>query len=122
MGLVKLEGMEFFAYHGFYDEEQTIGNKYNVDLSIHVDLEKPAESDKLSETINYEILYRVVRSEMEKPSRLLEHIAARICNSIFDEFESVEEISINISKFNPPLGGICRCATIVYEQNRANRH
>ena len=120
MGLVKLEGMEFFAYHGFYDEEQKIGNKYNVDLSIQLDLLRPAQSDKLGDTINYEELYKVVRDEMRIPSRLLEHIAYRVCDRILEVFPPIREIEISISKFNPPLGGICKSATIVFKTSRAS--
>ncbi|MDX5443432.1 MAG: dihydroneopterin aldolase, partial [Hymenobacteraceae bacterium] len=47
MGQIALEGMEFFAFHGFYDEEQKIGNKYGVDLYIKTDLHAAAESDDL---------------------------------------------------------------------------
>lgn len=118
MGLVKLEGMEFFAYHGYYDEEQKIGNKYNVDLSIHLDLLRPAQSDKLGDTINYEELYKVIRDEMKVPSRLLEHIAYRVCDKILEVFPLIKEIEISISKFNPPLGGICKSATIVFNTKR----
>ncbi|MGB0521756.1 MAG: dihydroneopterin aldolase [Flammeovirgaceae bacterium] len=120
MGLVKLEGMEFFAYHGYYDEEQAMGNKYNVDLSIYLDLNQPAQSDKLSDTINYEELYRMIRLEMEEPARLLEHIAFRISRKLLEAFQLVQEIEISISKFNPPLGGICKSATIVYRKKRAD--
>jgi len=120
LGLVKLEGLEFFAYHGYYDEEQAMGNKYNVDLSIYLDLHGPAESDKLSDTINYEELYKLVKGEMETPSRLLEHIAFRISNKILEVFKPVHEIEVSISKFNPPLGGICKSATIVFRKSRVN--
>ena len=118
MGIVKLEGLEFFAYHGYYDEEQAMGNKYNVDISISLDLERPANSDKLSDTINYEELYRLVKSEMEKPTRLLEHIAFRISNTLLEVFSVIDEVEVSLSKFNPPLGGICRSATIVYNRKR----
>lgn len=118
MGIVKLEGMEFFAYHGYYDEEQAMGNKYNVDLSIQVDLEAPAKTDRLSDTINYEELYRLVKVEMEEPARLLEHVAKRISEKLLATFTPIERIKISLSKFNPPLGGICRSATIVYEKGR----
>lgn len=118
MDLVKLEGLEFFAYHGYYDEEQAMGNKYNVDLSIYLDLHQPAQTDKLSDTINYEELYRLVKLEMEEPARLLEHIAFRISNKLLEVFQLIQEIEISISKYNPPLGGICRSATIVYRKKR----
>ena len=44
MGQIALEGMEFFAFHGYYDEEQKIGNKYGVDLYIETNLNAAAAS------------------------------------------------------------------------------
>ena len=67
--------MEFFAFHGYYDEEQKIGNKYGVDLYIKTNLLAAGESDKLQQTVNYEVLYRLVAEEMRAPARLLEHVA-----------------------------------------------
>ena len=58
MGQIALEGMEFFAFHGFYDEEQKIGNKYGVDLYLTTDLKRAATSDDLHETVNYEYFMR----------------------------------------------------------------
>ena len=57
MGRITLEGLEFFAFHGYYDEEQKIGNKYGVDITVETTLEKAQTDDKLSETIDYEELY-----------------------------------------------------------------
>ena len=41
MGQIALEGMEFFAFHGYYDEEQKIGNKYGIDLYIEPTCTRP---------------------------------------------------------------------------------
>ena len=106
MGRITLEGLEFFAFHGYYDEEQKIGNKYGVDITIETTLERAQEDDKLSETVNYEELYRIILEEMNKPSRLLEKIGGRIIQAVFDHFPSVSFVEIQISKFNPPIGGI----------------
>ena len=118
MGQIALEGMEFFAYHGHYDEEQKIGNKYGVDVYIQTDLHAAAGSDNLEKTVNYEVLYRIVREEMKEPSRLLEHIAHRVIGHIFQEFGYVQAVKVNISKFNPPLGGICHRAMVTLEEKR----
>ncbi len=112
MGRITLEGLEFFAFHGYYDEEQKIGNKYGVDITVETALEKAQEDDKLSETINYEELYRIIRDEMNKPSRLLENIGGRIMKAVFANFALVTYIEIQISKFNPPIGGICKRAVV----------
>jgi dihydroneopterin aldolase len=116
MGIVKLEGMEFYAYHGYYDEEQKMGNKYNVDLSVTVDFSDAAATDKLAHTVNYEQVYRLVKEEMGKPSRLLEHVAQRIAARVRAAYPGIHRIEVSLSKFNPPIDGICRAATIVHVQ------
>lgn len=118
MGRVALEGLEFFAYHGFHDEEQKMGNKYAVDISVTTNFNEAAEKDILSETVNYAELYKLVRSEMHKPSRLLENIGKRIIKHVFADFKHVTSIEISISKFNPPIGGVCERAKVTLTESR----
>lgn len=118
MGKVSLQGLEFFAYHGFHDEEQKIGNKYAVDISVDTNFELAAEKDRLSQTVNYEELYKIVRKEMGVPSRLLEHIGNRIIHHVFNDFPTVEAVEISISKFNPPIGGVCERAKVTLTEKR----
>jgi len=120
MGSVALEGLEFFAYHGFYDEEQKVGNKYAVDLIVFTDFDKAADHDRLSETVNYESLYKIVAAEMSIRSRLLENISKRIIRSIFENFPQVDTIDVSISKFNPPIGGVCKSAKVTMQRERAS--
>lgn len=118
MGKITLEGLEFFAFHGYYDEEQKIGNKYGVDISIESSLDKAGTDDKLSETIDYEELYEIIRNEMSIPSRLLENIGGRIMNAVFKKFPLVTFVEIKVSKFNPPIGGICNRAIVTLSSAR----
>ena len=116
---VALEGMEFFAFHGFYDEEQKIGNKYGVDLRVYVDLAAAAATDSLPRTINYEQLYAIVLAEMRLPARLLEHLGQRILDRVLHQFPHVAIVEVSVSKFNPPLGGICERARVTLRRVRA---
>ncbi|KAA9340816.1 dihydroneopterin aldolase [Adhaeribacter soli] len=116
MGQIALEGMEFFAFHGFYDEEQKIGNKYGVDLYIQTNLQSAAASDDLHETVNYETLYKIVHEQMKQPARLLEHIGQRVIAQVIHNFPKVKGVKVNIYKFNPPLGGICHRAMVTLEE------
>ena len=116
MGQIALEGMEFFAFHGYYDEEQKIGNKYGVDLYIETNLTAAAESDQLHETVNYETLYNIVLSQMKEPARLLEHIGHRVIEEVLQHFPKVKKVKVNIYKFNPPLGGICHRTMVTLEE------
>lgn len=119
MGEISLENMEFFAYHGFYDEEQKIGNKYSVDLRVWVDFHRAAVEDQLRYTVNYEKLYRLVAEVMATPTRLLEHIAQRIAGEVLRRFESVEKVEVAVAKHNPPIGGVCAKARVRLQLERS---
>lgn len=102
---IELENMQFYAFHGHYREEQLVGNRFRVDLSLDVDGERAAESDELEDAVNYVEVYECVRREMEIPSRLLEHVANRIGMALKSNFTSVLAIRLKVSKLTPPLGG-----------------
>ncbi len=118
MGEVALEGMEFFAYHGYYEEEQKIGNKYEVNFAITTEFEKAAEQDVLSGTVNYEILYQVIKEQMAIPSKMLEHVGHRIIEETFERFPEIKSAKIEISKFNPPVRGVCERARVTIREER----
>jgi len=105
MGLIQIENMEFYAFHGHYREEQIVGSKFLVDLAIEADMSVPAGSDSLKDAINYQVAYRLVKEEMDKKSNLLEHIAKRILDAVYDQFTGIDKAKVKISKMNPPMGG-----------------
>jgi len=105
MGKISLEGMEFFAYHGCYKEEQIIGTKFIVDLHVSLDTAIAEESDHLKDTLSYVHLYQAVKNEMEQKSHLLEHVAKRIMDSLKSGFPNIRIIELKISKINPSIGG-----------------
>jgi 7,8-dihydroneopterin aldolase/epimerase/oxygenase len=115
LGTISLEGLEFFAYHGFYDEEQKVGNKYSLDITIHTDLISAAQHDRIRETVNYENLYRIAVEVMGERSRLLEHIAWRLIAKVREQYPNVEKVYVSVSKFNPPIGGVCQRSRITLE-------
>lgn len=105
MGLIQIENMEFYAFHGHYSEEQIVGNKFLIDLTLETDLGPAGESDKLEDALDYQIAFRVVKEEMEKKANLLEHIASRILDSIYRELKGIKSVTVRIRKMNPPMGG-----------------
>lgn len=116
MGTIALEGLEFFSYHGFYDEEQKIGNKYSVDIIVTADFSEAAERDRLSSTVNYMDLYQITVAVMQQPARLLEHIAHQIIQNIKAKYTDLAAVEVSVSKFNPPIGGVCHRAKITLKE------
>lgn len=117
-GRIALEGLEFHAFHGVYPHERESGNWFEVDISVETDLAKAAQTDDLTQAVNYESLFRIVKEEMEKPSRLLESVAGKIIDDIFQQLPSVTEVSLKISKINPPIGGKCKRASVEVNRSR----
>ncbi|HRK52517.1 MAG TPA: dihydroneopterin aldolase [Cyclobacteriaceae bacterium] len=117
-GKVVLEGLEFHAYHGIYPEERSSGNKFEVDISVNTSFYESAFHDDLSGTINYEEIYSIVKKQMEVPSKLLEPVAHSIAQKILDSFSSAMRAEVTISKFNPPIGGVCRKARVSVDLKR----
>jgi dihydroneopterin aldolase len=113
MGVIKLTGLEFFAYHGYHAEERTIGNRYKVDIELETNFGQAAIADDLTATVNYEKVFSIATERMKRPARLLEHLAYEINEGLREAFPQVKRIQIEVTKFNPPLGGVCHSASVV---------
>lgn len=105
MGCIEIEGMEFYAYHGHYEEEQIVGNRFLIDLKIETDCRKAAVSDDIEDAVNYQTAYKIIKAEMKKKSNLLENIAGRILDAIYEKLDNLKSVTIKVSKMNPPMGG-----------------
>jgi dihydroneopterin aldolase len=117
-GRISLEGLEFHAFHGVYAHERESGNWFEVDISVVTDIDVPARTDNLSDAVNYETLFRIVKAEMDRPTHLLESVAGKIIQEVFATLRGVQEVHLKISKINPPLGGKCKRASVEIRQIR----
>lgn len=107
MDKIKLKNLRFYGYHGVLEEENKIGQKFIVDLDLLTDLKKPGQSDDVEDTINYALVYDIVRRIVENEQfNLIEKLAQEIVNEIFQSFEKVLEIEIEIKKPEAPVKGI----------------
>jgi dihydroneopterin aldolase len=117
-GKVALEGLEFHAYHGVYPHERSSGNKFEVDITVETVFQSAAFQDDLAGTINYEELYAIVKYEMEKPAKLLERVGHAIAQQTLKKFAEARHVEVRISKFNPPIGGVCKKAVVTVAREK----
>ncbi len=118
MGVIKVENIRVYAYHGCLKEETAIGSDYRIDLEIKANLTKSSLSDDLNDTVDYVLLNAIVKEEMAIASKLLETVAKRILDRIFNEASLVTKASVSVSKLNPPIGGDVEMVTIKLSQRR----
>ncbi|MCM5662095.1 dihydroneopterin aldolase [Galbibacter mesophilus] len=112
MGIIKVTNIQVYAYHGCLVEEGKIGSDYRVDVEVKANLQPSAESDQLKDTVDYVQINRIVKDEMAVRSKLLEHVAKRIIDRILAEIAIANEVTVEVSKINPPIGGNVEQVTI----------
>ncbi len=105
MNIISLEGMEFRAPIGCFEEEKIVLPRFLVDVSIHFDASPSMISDSLHDTINYQTIYADITEIMKSPCNLIEHAANNICKKLLDQHDGIHSIACKIRKMNPALGG-----------------
>lgn len=118
MGIIKVNNIKLYAYHGCLDEEAKIGSEYRVDICVKADLKKSSSTDELVDTVDYVHLNYIVKEEMAIRSKLLEEVAKRILDRILKEISIVKKARVSVAKINPPIGGNVEEVVIILSKKR----
>lgn len=101
---ITLNRLRFHAYHGVEAQERLTGNDYEVSVRIRTDLTQAAQTDALTDTVNYAEAYQLIAAVMGEPCQLLEHVAWRIGERLFRRWPEIAAIDVHLTKLNPPIG------------------
>ncbi|PVX52207.1 dihydroneopterin aldolase [Balneicella halophila] len=104
-GIIRIEDMKFYAYHGCFDKEKVVGTPFAVSVRMEYDASKAMESDDIDDALNYQKAYELIAEEMQETSNLLEHVAQRILNCLYDNFSELCFARVQVKKIAPPMGG-----------------
>ncbi|EAQ43122.1 MULTISPECIES: dihydroneopterin aldolase [unclassified Polaribacter] len=118
MGIIKVNNIKLYAFHGCLDEEAKIGSWYRVDVEVKANLKKSSKTDDLADTVDYVHLNHIVKEEMQIRSKLLEEVAQRILDRFFTEIKMLKKATVAVSKINPPIGGNVEEVVIVLSKKR----
>lgn len=101
---VGIKGAEFFAYHGFYEEERKAGTTFLLDAEVELKT-FDSNDDNILDTVNYEKLFTICKSEMEITQKLLETVVFNIISRFKTELSNVTGGKVKMQKLSPQLGG-----------------
>ena len=118
MGIIQVNNIKLYAYHGCLDEEAKIGSEYRVDVEVKADLKRSSKSDELIDTVDYVHLNHIVKEEMAIRSKLLEEVAQRILDRFFKELRMIRKAKVSVAKINPPIGGNVEEVVIILTKKR----
>jgi dihydroneopterin aldolase len=104
MDKIVMNGMQFYGYHGVFPEENKLGQRYQVDVELHMPLDKAGSSDDLEETVNYAEAYELIKSIVEQQVfKLIEALAENIASQLLQTYTSINEITVRVLKPHPPV-------------------
>jgi 7,8-dihydroneopterin aldolase/epimerase/oxygenase len=99
-----VKGMRFYGYHGVFAEENNLGQQFYVDLELRMDLEKAAQTDDLSYTVNYAEIHAFTKSIVEGPPfKLIEALTGHIASRVLEAYTMVNEVTVRVTKPHPPF-------------------
>ncbi len=112
---IEVNGIKIYAFHGCLPEEAEIGGYYRVDVMLNTDFSGAAESDDLSQTVDYVVVNKIVSEEMQIRSKLIEHVGQRIITRLKNEINNIDFIRIKVVKICPPINGDVESVAIIIE-------
>ncbi|GHB50678.1 dihydroneopterin aldolase [Mongoliitalea lutea] len=115
MGIVRLEGASFYAYHGVFPEENKLGNLFLVDITVNYKFKKAMTEDDLEGTVDYGKLYEITAKRMQTPVKLLEHLAHLIIEDAVAVYPQIQTIAITIKKQQPAVGGLVNFSSVTVQ-------
>jgi len=112
---VQLQNLLFNAFHGIHEEEKILGNQYivNAEVEFH---EVTDVILHVNDTVNYAVVYEIIRKRMSIPTPLLETVAMEIGNEIHHQFSVLKSITISINKMHPPIEGMQGSAIVSWHK------
>jgi len=103
---ITLRNMVFYGYHGAFEAEKELGQRFEVDVELVTGLSVPGQTDDLEQSINYVDVYTLVQDIVQERSyNLLEAIAENIAGEILSAY-SVDQVVVRVRKPNVPIGGV----------------
>lgn len=105
MDKIRISGLEVFANHGVFPEENKLGQKFVVDAILYTDTREAGLSDELTKSIHYGEVSQAITAYMkENTVKLLETVAEGVARHLLLTVPRLNQIDLRISKPWAPVG------------------
>jgi 7,8-dihydroneopterin aldolase/epimerase/oxygenase len=101
---VFVSGLALHAYHGVMQHEAKVGQTFQLDLVLDIDLAEASRSDKLAHTVGYDQVVDVAsRAFCAKRYRLVEAAAGAVAEAVLERFARVSAVRVTVHKPHAPI-------------------
>jgi dihydroneopterin aldolase len=113
-----LYNMVFRGRHGVHPAERELGQRFEIDVELGLDLSRAMASDALADTVDYSRLHAIVREEVEEHHyQLIEALAGAMVQRLLAELP-VTSVLVRVRKPQVPLNGILGFAGVEIQRRR----
>ncbi len=116
-----IHGIRVYGYTGLFPEERALGQWYEVDLTVWMDLSPAGASDRIEDTFNYvNVVQRIQHHIKTKDYALIERLAATIAELVLED-ERLEQVRVRLFKVSPPIPDFGGRVSVELTRKRAKR-
>lgn len=103
MDCIQVRGIRCYGYTGYLPEEQVLGQRFEVDLTLWLDLATAGKTDAIEDTLDYRSAIASIQ-HIVKTSKfaLVEKLAAAIAEAIL-EYDKVQQVKVRLTKPAAPI-------------------
>jgi dihydroneopterin aldolase len=119
MDQILIRNLTLSGKHGHYDRELEKGNRFRFQIALELDASRAAETDDLSETVDYEAVIERVKAIVQGPrTRLVERLAGLIAEDLLTGFPRLEAVTVEAMKLDPPVSASVEATGVLIRRAR----
>jgi dihydroneopterin aldolase len=117
---IRISGIRHYGYTGFFPEEQVLGQWFEVNLTLWLDLATTGANDQLENTLNYAEVVAAVTAVMDAARfKTLERLNTAILERVL-AFAQVRRAHSELVKLSPPIPGFGGQITIAMTRSKGS--
>lgn len=117
---ISIRRIGVFAYHGVYEEEGRLGQRFYISIDAWLDLAPAGKADDLALSVSYADIAQMVQ-EIAVANRyaIIEALAEAIAQQLLRGFPRIEEIEVSVEKPNAAVAAILETIAVTIRRSRA---
>jgi dihydroneopterin aldolase len=104
MDCIHLTNIRCYGYIGFLPEERVLGQWFEVDVKLWLDLTNASKNDTIADTVDYRRTITLVQNLVKTSEfALIERLAGAIADAILEDSQSVTQLQVIVRKPAAPI-------------------
>ncbi len=121
--IIFINGLTLHAYHGVMQHEAKVGQTFALDLVLEIDLAAASRSDKLNDTVSYDLVVKAASEAFcARRYRLVEAAGGAVAEALLARFPPLRAVRITVRKPHAPIAATFTDVGVIIERRRDGRN